>query len=109
MRQEIEFHGAAVEIAGEADEMGFDLADLLAEGRVRADVAGGRPGPRLRLLSESEDSGGINAVERDQGIVVLTWWLGAYALIFGVSLVVLRLRRGSMNIGAADDAEPRAP
>src|SRR5208282_506411 len=67
-RQEIEFHGAAVEVAGEADEMGFDLADLLAEGRVRADVAGGRPGPRLRLRSGNEDSGGIDAVERDQGI-----------------------------------------
>jgi hypothetical protein len=35
---------AAVEIAVEADEMRFDLAGLLTEGRVGADVAGGRPG-----------------------------------------------------------------
>src|SRR5271157_6399018 len=67
-RQEIEFHGAAVEIAGESNKVGFDLADLLAEGRVRADVAGGRPGPRLLLRSGNEDSGGIDAVEREQGI-----------------------------------------
>ena len=26
------------------------------------------------------------------GAVVLTWWLGAYALVFGVSLVVLAFR-----------------
>ena len=26
------------------------------------------------------------------GAVVLTWWLGAYALIFGVSLVVLAVK-----------------
>jgi uncharacterized membrane protein HdeD (DUF308 family) len=26
------------------------------------------------------------------GAVVLTWWLGAYALVFGVSLIVLAIR-----------------
>jgi uncharacterized membrane protein HdeD (DUF308 family) len=26
------------------------------------------------------------------GAVVLTWWLGAYALVFGVSLVVLAFK-----------------
>ena len=44
--QEIELDHAAVEIAAKVDEMGFDLADLLAESRVRADVAGGRPSRR---------------------------------------------------------------
>ena len=36
------------------------------------------------------------------GAVVLTWWLGAYALVFGVSLVVLafRLRLGWINTKA---------
>jgi uncharacterized membrane protein HdeD (DUF308 family) len=33
------------------------------------------------------------------GLVVMTWWLGAYALVFGVSLIAfafsLRLRRGA--------------
>jgi uncharacterized membrane protein HdeD (DUF308 family) len=39
------------------------------------------------------------------GAVVLTWWLGAYALIFGVALVVLafrlRARLGTHQHGAA--------
>jgi uncharacterized membrane protein HdeD (DUF308 family) len=39
------------------------------------------------------------------GALVLTWWLGAYALIFGVSLVVLALqlrqRRGDRPRTAA--------
>ena len=26
------------------------------------------------------------------GAVVLTWWLGAYALVFGVSLIVLAFK-----------------
>jgi uncharacterized membrane protein HdeD (DUF308 family) len=43
------------------------------------------------------------------GALVLTWWLGAYALIFGVSLVVLAFqlrqrRRGSGPDGAAQHA-----
>ena len=44
--QEVELDGPAVEVAVEVDEVGLDLADLLAEGGVRADVAWprGRPG-----------------------------------------------------------------
>ena len=38
--QEIELHKAAVQIAFEADQVGFHLVDLFAEGWVRADVAG---------------------------------------------------------------------
>jgi uncharacterized membrane protein HdeD (DUF308 family) len=43
------------------------------------------------------------------GALVLTWWLGAYALIFGVSLIVLAFqlrprRRGSGPDGAAQHA-----
>ena len=44
--QEVQLDHAVVEVAVEAEEMGLDLADLLAEGRVRADVAGGRPARR---------------------------------------------------------------
>jgi uncharacterized membrane protein HdeD (DUF308 family) len=39
------------------------------------------------------------------GAVVLTWWIGAYAIVFGVALLVLayelRRRRGEAHSGAA--------
>jgi uncharacterized membrane protein HdeD (DUF308 family) len=34
------------------------------------------------------------------GAVVLTWWLGAYALVFGVMLIVLGFRLRSRHIGS---------
>jgi uncharacterized membrane protein HdeD (DUF308 family) len=34
------------------------------------------------------------------GAVVLTWWLGAFALVFGVSLIVLSWRLRS-HLGSA--------
>ena len=47
------------------------------------------------------------------GAVVLTWWLGAYALIFGVALVVLAfgLGRGSVRTNTARRREwlPKRP
>ena len=36
--------------------------------------------------------GGILIVAPMIGAVVLTWWLGAYALVFGVCLVVLAFK-----------------
>jgi len=41
--------------------------------------------------------------------VVLTWWVGAYALVFGVSLVVLALKlRGRLDRHHRGSATPRA-
>ena len=52
--EEIKLDHAVVEVAAKVQEMGLDLADLLAESRVRADVAGRGPaaGNRAVLLSE---------------------------------------------------------
>ena len=43
------------------------------------------------------------------GLVVLTWWLGAYAVVFGIALLVLGFKlRGHRETGpAAGDAMPR--
>jgi uncharacterized membrane protein HdeD (DUF308 family) len=40
------------------------------------------------------------------GAVVLTWWMGAYALVFGVSLIILsfRLRSRDRRPATADTA-----
>jgi uncharacterized membrane protein HdeD (DUF308 family) len=38
------------------------------------------------------------------GAVVLTWWLGAYALVFGVSLLVLAFKLKGRRDGTADGA-----
>jgi uncharacterized membrane protein HdeD (DUF308 family) len=38
------------------------------------------------------------------GAVVLTWWLGAYALAFGVSLLVLAFKLKGRRDGTTDDA-----
>ena len=39
------------------------------------------------------------------GAVIMTWWLGAYALVFGVVLLGLglRLRRGAGAVGAGNE------
>ena len=67
--EEVELDGAAVEVAVEADEVGLDLADLLAEGRVRADVAGGRPLARLaRPIARDEGPRGVDAVGGDERV-----------------------------------------
>jgi uncharacterized membrane protein HdeD (DUF308 family) len=44
------------------------------------------------------------------GLVVLTWWLGAYAIVFGIALLVLGFKlRGWRESGpAAGDAMPRS-
>jgi uncharacterized membrane protein HdeD (DUF308 family) len=42
------------------------------------------------------------------GAVVLTWWLGAYALVFGVSLLVLAFKLKGRRDGTADGAALRA-
>lgn len=38
------------------------------------------------------------------GAVVLTWWLGAYALVFGVSLLVLAFKLKGRRDGRTDNA-----
>jgi uncharacterized membrane protein HdeD (DUF308 family) len=48
------------------------------------------------------------------GAVVLTWWLGAYALVFGVALIILafklrsRYQAGYQDRGTAASARPAA-
>jgi uncharacterized membrane protein HdeD (DUF308 family) len=42
------------------------------------------------------------------GAVVLTWWLGAYALAFGVALLVLAFRLRARKDGSAHAATPQA-
>ena len=44
------------------------------------------------------------------GAVVLTWWLGVYAIVFGVSLLVLGFKlRGRKDEGAAGTADTAMP
>jgi uncharacterized membrane protein HdeD (DUF308 family) len=45
--------------------------------------------------------GALLLIDQEIGAVVLTWWLGAYALIFGITLLVLgfRLRHRHLNRG----------
>jgi uncharacterized membrane protein HdeD (DUF308 family) len=40
------------------------------------------------------------------GLVVLTWWLGAYALVFGVTLMALSFRLRQRHLGRPDAAQP---
>ncbi len=41
------------------------------------------------------------------GAVVVTWWLGAYALAFGIGLIILAFRlKGRRDITSADGAAP---
>jgi uncharacterized membrane protein HdeD (DUF308 family) len=43
------------------------------------------------------------------GAVVLTWWIAAYALFFGVALLVLAFRlRGRRDAVAPSGAMPRS-
>jgi uncharacterized membrane protein HdeD (DUF308 family) len=41
------------------------------------------------------------------GAVVLTWWLGAFALVFGAALIVLSWRLRSRYIGRQTDVAAR--
>jgi uncharacterized membrane protein HdeD (DUF308 family) len=43
------------------------------------------------------------------GAVVLTWWLGAYAIVFGIGLLVLALKLRSHKDDHAGTAGPAAP
>jgi uncharacterized membrane protein HdeD (DUF308 family) len=43
------------------------------------------------------------------GAVVLTWWMGAYALVFGVSLIVLSFRLRSRNQHAVTPSTAGTP
>ena len=63
--EDVELDRLAVEVALEVDEVGLDLADLLAEGRVGADVAGGGDG---RALAVDEGEDGVDAVGGDDGV-----------------------------------------
>ena len=41
------------------------------------------------------------------GAIVLTWWLGAYALVFGVALIVLAFKlKGRLENSARLNAAP---
>jgi uncharacterized membrane protein HdeD (DUF308 family) len=42
------------------------------------------------------------------GALVLTWWLAAYALIFGVLLLILAFRLRSMHNAGPQTGAPRA-
>src|SRR5690348_6537537 len=63
--QEIQLDPTIVEVAREADQVGLDLAGLLAERRVGPDVAGDRIGSSAAV---HEGPGGVDAVGRDEGV-----------------------------------------
>src|SRR5260370_38150543 len=63
--QEIELDGVFVELATEIDQVGLDLADLLAERDVGANVASAGQGGSFAV---NEGVCGVDAVGRDQGI-----------------------------------------
>jgi uncharacterized membrane protein HdeD (DUF308 family) len=52
--------------------------------------------------------GGLLIVAPLAGAVVLTWWLGAYALVFGAALLVLAFRLRSRRVHGAPPAGAHA-
>ena len=74
------------------------------DGFALSELPEGRGWPVLGGLA-SVIYGGLLIAAPLLGAVVLTWWLGAYALIFGVALIVLafrlRARLGTHQHGAA--------
>lgn len=49
----------------------------------------------------------VLAVAPATGAVVLTWWLGIYAVVFGVTLVILAFRLRGRHMHHLDDARMR--
>ena len=67
MLEKVDLQGHTVEVALVADEVGFDLAGLPAEGGVRADVEGGGVG----ALTVDPGVSGINAVGGELGVAAV--------------------------------------
>ena len=66
----------------------------------------GNTSPR-RGLSAALLYGILMIVAPLSGAVVLTWWLGAFALVFGAALIILSLKLRSRYSGRPAVAAPR--